>query len=185
MIAKMKAKIIIAFVFVSLFIFSLILIKHTQINIALFVDNSFLFTYLGIFLGFAITIFTFIVSMIEKIRDRIEINPHKTDEEKGKIEKDIINLYKEIKQNIMLIFYSFLTVILIALIGSIDLPFISISPKLGLTKHDIFCAIKLEILFLSLYSIYDLTTSSFTVSNLTGLINSKTKTITKDGSLKS
>lgn len=167
---KMKAKLKITLFFVLLFMLSLILIKFTKINVGTFVDNSFLFTYLGIFLGFAITIFTFIVSMIEKVRERIEIDPNKTEAEKKIVEDDIIHLYKEIKQNIMLIFYSFLLVIIITLFGSVDIPLIKIPEYLGVSKIDLFFAIKLEILLLSLYSIYDLAISSFTISNLTGII---------------
>lgn len=166
----MKAKIKITVAFALLFLISIILIKHTNINIDTFVDNSFLFTYLGIFLGFAITIFTFIVSMIEKVRERIENDSSKTEAEKKVVENDIIHLYREIKQNIMLIFYSFLIIIIITLFGSVDIPFIKIPEYLGVSKIDLFSAIKLEILLLSLYSIYDLAISSFTISNLTGII---------------
>lgn len=164
-----KVSLIVFIIFISVFIASAVLVKYTKINVSKISDDSFLFTYLGIFLGFALTIFTFIVSMVDKIKASIEKDDKKTVDEKKETQNKIISFYSELKDDIYFIFYSFLIVIVISLFENV----INI-PNFILSKDQILIAIKLEIFLLSIYAIYDLCSSAFKISESTGVFrNSK------------
>ncbi|MBK7106646.1 MAG: hypothetical protein IPH62_15335 [Ignavibacteriae bacterium] len=160
--------------FIWLFFISCALVKHTNINIKSISDNSFLFTYLGIFLGFALTIFTFIVSMVDKIKDAIEKDESKTKEQKNIAQINILSFYSEIKDDIFLIFYFFIIVTALSLFENVDIPFINTS-NFFLSKIQLIVAIKLELFILSLYAIYDLTSSAFKISEATGIFKKDKK----------
>lgn len=150
------------------FILSVVLVKHVNINTNQIADNSFLFTFLGIFLGFALTIFTFIVSMVDKIKDAIQSDKSKNDEQKENSQNNIISFYSEIKDDIFLIFYFFVIVIFISLFENVNIPYISFN-GLWISKVQFIISIKLEIFLFSLYAIYDLTSSAFKISEVTGV----------------
>lgn len=164
----------IVLLFIGLFVISCVLVKYTNINIKSISDNSFLFTYLGIFLGFALTIFTFIVSMVDKIKDAIEKDESKTKAQKEIAQSNILSFYSEIKDDIFLIFYFFLIVTALSLFENVDIPFVNIS-NFFITKIQLIIAIKLELFILSLYAIYDLTSSAFKISEATGIFKKDKK----------
>ena len=168
-------KIFNAVLFLGLFMICLFLIKYSKINASYVSDNSFLFNYLGIVLGFALTIFTFIVSMVDKIKDGIENDNSKTDEQKKSAQNNILQIYSELKDNIYLIFVFFIVVSLFALFDRVDIPFVSIGEKFIVNKQQIINAVKLEIFGLSLYAIYDLCSSSFKISETSGVFRNKKK----------
>ncbi|GBD86691.1 hypothetical protein BMS3Abin03_00612 [bacterium BMS3Abin03] len=161
-------------IFIVLFISSCLLIKYTNINIKVISDNPFLFTYLGIFLGFALTIFTFIVSMVDKIKEAIENDRSKTREQKEDTESNILSFYSEIKDDIFLIFYFFVIVTILSLFENIDIPLIKLD-QFFLSKTQLIDSIKLGMFILSLYAIYDLTSSAFKISEATGIFKKEDK----------
>lgn len=131
-------------------------------------ENGFLFNFLGILLGFSLTIFTFIVSMVEKVKDRADAKFEKDEDKKKKLQKIIDSLYTEIKDNI---FFNFFSLILIGL--SYLLPtsqdsfsFLNFEFKSDLISN----SIKLAIFLLNLYAVYDLIMISFKLSDTVGIL---------------
>lgn len=131
-------------------------------------ENGFLFNFIGILLGFSLTIFTFIVSMVEKIKDRAESKFHNDETKRIKVQRIIDSLYREIKDNI---FFNFLSLILI---GIIYLLF-NLKPTFNIFHFEVnterlLNSIKLSIFFLNLYAIYDLIIVSFKLSDTVGIL---------------
>ena len=119
-------------------------------------DNEFLFQFIGILLGFAITIFQFIISMVEKIKENHKVEVNGDVDKVNRFQTKIDRLYKELKENITFIFASL--IIISVLFVPMNLP--------CLVEKSVHVAIFL----LNLYAIYDLVAVSFSVSNTTALI---------------
>lgn len=120
-------------------------------------DNEFLFQFIGILLGFAITIFQFIVSMVEKIKDYHKIEVNGDIVKVSKLQTKIDRLYKELRENITFVFVSL--IIISVLFVPMNIP------------YRVEKAVHVSIFLLNLYAIYDLVVVSFSVSNTTALIN--------------
>lgn len=98
-----------------------IVLKTNISKIELFNSNN-LFTYFGILVGFSITIYTFGLTMIENIIlniDRLELS----DEKKMEYRTTLVNGFKEIKEDIWIIFYSIIIVAVMAILKHIENPF--------------------------------------------------------------
>lgn len=119
-------------------------------------DSDFLFQFIGILLGFALTIFPFIVSMVDRVIERKQIE-YKDFPEKLKVfQTKTKNLFSEIKYNIIFIFYTLLIVSLVYFSNELINPLI---------RKSLFSAI----FCLNLYAIYDLIIVSFRVSETTAI----------------
>jgi hypothetical protein len=147
-------------------------LKLTDVKI---LQEDFLFTYLGVFLGFALTIYTFGISMLETIKTAIE----NTDEEiltkvkKKEFFNSIISGFNELKSNILFITFSFLIIVFLTLIKNIKYPdsfqILFDRIKLYYPLETIYLAVFL----ISILIIFDLLYSMFNIAEISLFIIKK------------
>lgn len=119
-------------------------------------DNEFLFQFIGILLGFAITIFQFIISMVEKIKENHKLEVNGDVDKVSRFQTKVDKLYKELRENIKFVFVSLII---------ISILFVPMNIPYRIEK-----SIHVAIFLLNLYAIFDLVAVSFSVSNTTALI---------------
>ncbi len=130
---------------------------------------DFLIQFLGILLGFIFTILAFIYSMTESIKNQLVNNASISDEAKSKQFELIDNLHDELKDGTKFVFILFCLSIFVCFFENINLPIITI----GNTKTKLLFVVKLSVLFLSLYSIYDIMEIMFKISKVTSVFPKK------------
>lgn len=91
---------------------SYMLVLLTGDELGNFADGEFLFNYLGIILGFAITLYTFIVSQFEQIIQKIDDKYIDLDENQSRKARFKV-VCKETKHDVLFIFIELVLVILI------------------------------------------------------------------------
>lgn len=99
------------------------LVRTTPISSFAIFDTTNLFTYFGVLIGFALTIYTFGLSMISDIKSKIDTHKKLTDEQKKEMYLRLVSGFGEIKGDIWLIFYSILIVIGFTIAKEIPNPF--------------------------------------------------------------
>ncbi len=99
------------------------LVRTTPVSSFAIFDTANLFTYFGVLIGFALTIYTFGLSMVSDIKSKINIHKKLTEEQKKKMFVSLVSGFGEIKGDIWLIFYSILIVIGFAIAKEIPNPF--------------------------------------------------------------
>ena len=104
-------------------IISNLLVRKTTISSFSIFDATNLFTYFSILIGFAITIYTFGLSLVSDIKEKIQSNDKFTDEQKSAMYDNLISGFGQIKGDIWVIFYSLLVVILFAIAKDMINPF--------------------------------------------------------------
>ena len=142
-------------------IVSYFIVKYDYLSFSYFIKTEFLFTFLGVFIGFALTLYTYITSMFDKMRDLIK---EKYKNEPVEIKKRLVQLPKlhtEIKDNIMYLFYVLLIVVFIS-VG--DKIFIKLNSLWG-EVNCIIDAVLLTVFLLSVLSLKDLIVTSFAISD--------------------
>jgi hypothetical protein len=100
-----------------------ILVRKTTISTFTIFDTTTLFTYFGVLIGFALTIYTFGLSMVTDIKQKIEENKKFTEAQKVLMYDNLVNGFAQIKSDIWIIFYSILIVILFSIAKEIENPF--------------------------------------------------------------
>jgi hypothetical protein len=152
------------------FILSNLLIYYFKIDIGKVRDNDFLFNFLGILLGFAITIFTFIISLVEKVKEKVEVRYQNNEGKKKAFEKKAKKLYQEIKDDIIL---TFISVVIIGLlyITNIKIPKIYFYGSYFIDHSMCLDCLKLSLFGLNLYAIFDLIIISFKLSDTTAIMD--------------
>lgn len=153
----------------SLF-FSYILVVKTDVGKAKIVDSEFLFVSIGVLLGFAFTLLTFIISMLDKIREYTVNKASKNSAEKARIIYRSNRLLREIKDNTIFIFSSLVVSVLCMVVEKIDVKDLQFEDYLGVSKLIFLNTIKLSIFILNIYSIYDLLKVTFKVSDSTEIV---------------
>lgn len=128
-----------------------------------------LFTYVGVLLGFAITIYTFTLSLVDSIKEGIHKLENRTEEEKDQMINSMMNGFSEMKDNIMLLFIGLVVITIFAMLKLIVNPFIP-----DITKYQIPEIALLSTFFFCTFSILDLMRSLFNLSE-TKLILAKIK----------
>lgn len=83
-----------------------------------------LFTYFGVLIGFSLTIYTFGHSMVSDIINKTFDNPTLSDKEKYLIQDNLFSGFKEIQEDIWLIFIALIAVIVFAGAKLIENPLI-------------------------------------------------------------
>ena len=123
-------------------------------------DTVAVFTYFGVLLGFAITIYTFGLSMAENIKNGIN-KLQTSSEEKKKMIESLVSGFNEIKQDIYAIFVSMIIVIGGSIAKNIINPF-------GWTveKWQVPETLNLGLFFVSTYCMYDIITTLFNLSEI-------------------
>lgn len=151
------------------FALSNLLLFYFKFDIGKINDNDFLFNFFGILLGFAITIFTFIISMVEKIREKAEIKYAGDKNKSQKLQRKIRSLYVEIKEDIV---FTFISLILIGLlyITDFNIPKIHFYKTYYFDQRIAVQSLKLALFALNIFAIYDLIIVSFRLSDTAGIL---------------
>jgi hypothetical protein len=145
-------------VFTSILLSTAIMLLKSEGQQIEFLDNGFLINFLGVFLGVAITLITYIYSVINNYVSKYE--------DKETIRTIAKNLYGEMKDNTMLIFWFLITIIVITFLSSIDIPGITCVDVIGIEKIKVFEWVKLNIVILSLIAIKDTIDTLFALVNM-------------------
>jgi len=99
-----------------------ILVRKTSIDSFSIFDTTTLFSYFGVLIGFALTIYTFGLSMVSDITDKIQKQEKIQSEQKEIMHNNLISGFCQIKEDIWLIFYSIIIVIIFAVVREIPNP---------------------------------------------------------------
>ena len=145
------------------------IIYNAHLDIGKINDKDFLFSFIGLLLGFALTIYAFIMSMIDKIRDRIE-KEQPTQNTISKFKNTATELFDEIKENIYFTFFSLVIVAIMYILKGVKSPEIHLGGVYYFSRTMFSSSLKLSLFFLNIYAIYDLIAVSFKISDTTAEI---------------
>jgi hypothetical protein len=129
-------------------------------NFSLF-DSSSLFTYFGVLVGFAITIYTFGLTMVENIKNSVDRLKDFKEQDKEAILEKLISGFKEIKEDIWIIFYAIIIVVIFAVLKNIENPF-----GLDVSKFKIPETVNLTLFIYSTLCMYDIMRTLFNLSEI-------------------
>lgn len=162
--------------FSGFFIISFYLIKFKLIKYDFFIETEFLFTFISVFIGFSITLYTYITSIFDKVIDKINIKYHKDEIEK-KVKLDLLVIvHSGIRDDINFMIGGLLTVIIIAL-GQYKINYLSIEYPI---ISELSSSILLTIFFLTILAIRDLIKVAFIFSDFLAKPNVSDESINKE-----
>lgn len=148
----MRRNIVILFFIIPIFLSGSFLLFHFDIiKSSVLIEYEFLFTFIGIFLGFAITLFTYLASIFDKILLKLS-------EQKNTRINKLRGVYNEIIDDIWFLFISLIIITLLIITKS------SGKIKCDDLFNEIENAILLTILIMSFFAIRDLISVSFKIS---------------------
>jgi len=158
---KIKRYFIPIIVVLTTFISSYFLIQNSEIELLTIFDTLSLFTYFGVLIGFAITIYTFGLSMIAEIKKNIDKISGLTDSDKKTMFRNLRNGFRQIKQDIWLIFIGIILVIIFSILKDITNPF-----GWEIEKYQIPETVNLSLFILSTIAMYDIMKTMFNLSEI-------------------
>lgn len=127
-----------------------------------FVQTEFLFTFIGVFIGFALTLYTYVTSMFENIKTIIR-QKYATNIPVRDSKLDMLPiLHGEIKDDIVFLIYALIAVVVLAISHKFLIKIELCSFYFNML--DIKNAFLLDIFILSVYALYDLVCASFKIS---------------------
>lgn len=155
-------RIIYATIFVCLtFAASNVLVRNTSILNFKILDPTSLLTYCGVLIGFALTVYTFGLSMIADIKkELITINDLSQDKKDIMLIK-LVDGFQEIKEDIWIIFIAFILIIYFAIVLEIPNPFGWQIEYLMIPQ-----SINLTLFIATTYSMYDIMRTLFNLSEI-------------------
>ena len=162
---KTRAKIyriIFASVFVLIsFVVSNYLVRETSILNFKLIEPTNLFTYFGVLIGFALTVYTFGLAMISDIKkDLMELDVF-TEIQKDDMLYRLTNGFKEIKGDIWIIFSSLIFIIYFAVVKEIPNPF-----GWRVQEYMIPQSANLTLFIVTTYAMYDIMRTLFNLSEI-------------------
>lgn len=158
---KKKIKILIEFIIIS--INAIIYSSLTNYNDFFLNQNEFLITFVGLVLGIAITIVTFVFSSIDKIWSIIDSIYGKGTEKSKLVKANFKTAYNELVEDSQCIFIIFVLIILVILIEYVNLDYIFLPFD---WKKNILHCFKNIILFSCMIAIIDLFSSLVNILKL-------------------
>lgn len=158
---KIKRYIIPIIVVFTTFVSSYFLIQNSEIELLTIFDTISLFTYFGVLIGFAITIYTFGLSMIAEIKKNIDKINGLTESDKKTMFRNLRNGFRQIKQDIWLIFIGIILVIIFSVLKDITNPF-----GWKIEKYQIPETVNLSLFILSTIAMYDIMKTMFNLSEI-------------------
>lgn len=115
---------ILLFIFIAVIVaVSNIIARTTNLCASSLFESSSLFTYFGVLIGFALTIYTFGLSMVDGIKQKVDSHTQLSQTQKTEIYSNLVSGFDQIKGNIWFIFYSVLLVIVFAIVKDVENPF--------------------------------------------------------------
>jgi hypothetical protein len=143
------------------FIISNLLVRGTSILNFKILDPTNLFTYFGVLIGFALTVYTFGLAMISDIKkDLMSLNIF-SEEQKASMLKRLADGFKEIKEDIWIIFSALILIIYFAVVKEIPNPF-----SWNVEKYMIPESSYLTLFIITTYSMYDIMRTLFNLSEI-------------------
>lgn len=137
------------------------IVKSDLISYGYFIKTEFLFTFLGVFIGFALTLYTYITSQFDKMKENLTEKLKNSPEILEDRLKLLPDLHAEIKDDILLLIYSLIIVVAI-----------SIGDKVLIELNDLWNevvnlsnSILLAVFILSVFALWDLVKTSFAISD--------------------
>ena len=143
------------------FIVSYVIVSNDLVSYDYFVKTEFLFTFLGVFIGFALTLYTYITSMFEKMSQIIKEKYSDKPNEISKRLNELPNLHNEIKDNIMYLFYVLLFVVILSIGDKVLIELNAYWDKVSLIVDSVL----MTIFLLSIVALKDLIVTSFAISD--------------------
>lgn len=140
---------------------SVLLVNFTGITEETFFDTNNQITYLGVLIGFALTLYTFGLSVLKDIYEIIESISFKKIENKQLIFQELKNTFNEIKSDIILIFTCIVSLFINSILQNtpnplgLDVEFLKV-PEI----------ISISVFILSTLSLLDIMKALFNLSNL-------------------
>ena len=132
-------------------------------------SNNFLLTYLGVFIGFCLTIVTFDISIILGILEKC--SQQKSGDQMKRIKGITRGIYKELKQNLLALFVFFVIIVFLEFTTKFNFPYIH--QYVFLSKERAYDIVKMTIFFLTLYILYDYIITTFKLATISGIMNKK------------
>lgn len=124
--------------------------------------NFFIFNYLGLLLGFLITLTVVALNSIEKILTLLSTIDKLSQKKITKFIENISSISIELKEDTYLVFFCFIFVLMLNLWSSINIPIIKLSYKI-----EIILILKIMTFLLSFFSIYDILKTMFSLYDIT------------------
>ncbi len=147
-------------VFIVVFLFSFTTIHYELIDYDFFVETEFLFTFLSVFIGFAITIYTYITSIFDRVKHKIKITYSTETDISNKIQI-LVNVHSEIRDDINFVIVGLISTIAFALSNTLIERIACDWYYVMEIKHSIL----LSIFILSIVAIWDLIKVAFIFSD--------------------
>jgi len=147
-----------------------IIVKKTNISSFSVFSSAGLFTYFGVLVGVSITIYTFGLTMIENIKKNINESKSLKEEKKEEIFNTLINGFKEIKEDIWIIFYAIIFIVIFAILKNVENPF-----KLNVENWKIPETVNLSLFIYSTICMYDIMKTLFNLSEINLIFIKKEK----------
>lgn len=149
-------------IILCMFVFSIVIVSfNKKLDNIEILNDIFLITYMLTMLGFSLTVSAILYSFIEKVNSKIKCNDYDLNKS-NTIKKLLKSLLKELKDDTLLIFILLLNLILISLFKDINFPNLHLYGY----KSNIIYIIKIMSLFLSSYSMLDITLTVFKILSI-------------------
>jgi hypothetical protein len=150
-------------VLTAIFIASHFLVELTKISKITLFDTSNLFTYFGVLIGFALTIYTFGLTTIPSIKNGIDCIDEKVmaKETKKEVFEQTISGFSQIKEDILVIFFSIIIIVVTAICKDTINPF-----GWKVQNWKVPEKVNLTLFFYSTLCIYDIIKSMFNLAEI-------------------
>lgn len=143
-----------------------ILVVNTNVCTFSIFETSNLFTYFGVLIGFALTIYTFGLSMVNDIKQKIDSHKKLNEGQKRKSYDSLVSSFGQIKQDIWLIFYSILIVICFSVAKEVINPF-----EWNVEKYKLPETINLTLFVTTTIAMWDIMQTLFNLSEINFELN--------------
>lgn len=131
---------------------TVVLTVYFNINYKAFIEPAFLFTFLGVFTGFALTLFVHIVTMMQGVKENIADK------------KSFDNFYTELKHGIMVLIYGIVIFVMVVIVSPFFKNKVIQIGKESISVNILLDSLSMTIFVLTIISLYDLIRISFKVS---------------------
>lgn len=160
--------------FACAFIVSYVLVGTDCVPCDKFIAFEFLFTFIGVLIGFALSLFTHVVGLIDKLKTKY--NAIQDIAERDNKINNVNAIYREMKDDINFMFASLVIIVVVYIVSGILKQAVLMAvfyDYVSLSCYEILAQIKnaiiLSIFFLCIFSIKDLIGISFKLSKYTVL----------------
>jgi hypothetical protein len=151
-------------ILISISISFFILKTNDQILKLKILEDDYILNMIGVLMGLSIAIVTFLFTAIEKVKSTL-LEYQITKNQAKEIDLTINNLFSAIMKDTIVIFIFFVVLLYIILTRGIDIPILKIPYFLNISKEEFVILVKLTLMNLSLFSLFDIIISLFGIMN--------------------